>query len=135
MLDENGQQYKVRGRSGTGQFLAGKARNKELSLVAVILLYLAVGVGAVWLVRTVGGVRGDATLAAFLVAPLAVYLVLSGRVSEIAAGGLEVKLREAGRERAAQAWTEALAAADSGLVFDLQDYWPVKVDPNRHQVA
>ena len=62
MLDENGQQYKVRGRSGTGQFLAGTARNKELYLVAVILLYLAVGVGAVWLVRTVVGVRGDATL-------------------------------------------------------------------------
>ena len=121
--------------SGTGRFFRGKARNKEAYFVAFSLLYLAVGVGAVWFIRSTVGVRGDATLVAFLIVPLALYLTLSGRVSEITAGGLAVKLRQAGHERAAQAWTEALADTDHGLTFDLQHYWPVKTDPNRPQVA
>lgn len=135
MLDEHGQQDKERGVSGTGRSFRGKVRNKEPYFVAFSLLYLAVGVGAVWFIRSIVGVRGDATLVAFLIVPLALYLTLSGRVSEITAGGLAVKLRQAGHERAAQPWTEAHADADHGLTFDLRHYWPVKTDPNRPQVA
>lgn len=81
------------------------ARRRELYYVGYAVLFLAVGIGAVWLVHSVLDVEGDAILVAILVLPVVLYLILGGRVDEIVAGGLTVKLAEARGEPISQAAT------------------------------
>lgn len=116
-----------------GQLFARGGRGREFHYIVVSLLFLAAGICAVWFVHNVLKVEGDAILVAFLVVPLALYLTLSGRVSEIAAGSLSVKLNEVSREPVGQAATEYVMA-DLGPRSDPNQ--PImKTDPNRAQVV
>lgn len=116
-----------------GQLLAGRGRRRELYCIVMSLLFLATGICAVWFVQGILGVKGDAILVALLIAPLVLYLILSGRVREIAAGDLSVKLNEASREPVDQAATQCVTA-DLGPQSDPTK--PImKTDPNRAQVV
>jgi hypothetical protein len=97
------------------------------------LVFLAGGICAIWFVQRILKVEGEAVLVALLVVPLVLYLTLSGRVREIAAGNLNVKLNEASREPVGQAATEYVTA-DLGPRSD--PYGPItKTDPNLAQVV
>jgi CBS domain-containing protein len=100
-------------------------------MVGASLLYVAAGVCAVWFVHNVLGVEGDAILVALLVVPLVLYLVLSGRVREFAAGSVSVKLSEVGRAPVKDTYVKA------DLVPTIDPSMPLilKTDPNRPQVA
>ena len=116
-----------------GRLVTGGGRRRELYCIVVSLLFLAAGMSAIWFVHTVLGVTGDAILIALLVAPLVLYLTFSGRVREIAAGNLSVKLDEASREPVDRAATQYVAA-DLGPRSDPTT--PIiKTDPNRAQVV
>ena len=115
------------------QLFTGGFRGREASYVGVSFLFLAAGIFAVWFVQSVLEVEGDAILVAFLVVPLLLYLTLSGRVSEFAAGSLSVKLSEVGREPVGQVATQYVTA-DVGPMRDPHEPG-VKTDPNRAQVV
>ena len=78
--------------------LARQGAARELYGIVVSLVFLAAGVCVVWFVHSILDVEGDAILVALLATPLALYLILSGRVREFAAGSLSVKLTEVSRE-------------------------------------
>jgi CBS domain-containing protein len=108
-------------------------RRREFHYIGYSVLFLAAGIGAVWFVHSVLEVDGDAILVAVLVVPLLLYLTLSGRVSEIAAGSLSVKLSEVSREPVSQIATEYVTA-DLGPRSD-PNLPILKTDPNRVQVV
>jgi CBS domain-containing protein len=115
------------------QLLAGGSHRREVYHISLTLLFLVAGMFAVWFVHSVLEVEGDAILVAFLVVPLLLYLTLSGRVSELAAGSLSVKLNEVSREPVGQVATEYVIA-DLGPRSDPNQ--PImKTDPNRAQVV
>jgi CBS domain-containing protein len=63
------------------------------------LLFIAIGFAAIYLVATVANVEDGLVLAALLIVPAVVYLVLSGRVTELKGpAGLELKLAAAANE-------------------------------------
>lgn len=65
----------------------------ELSALGGALLFVALGFAAILLVAKVAGVRDGTVLAALLILPALLYLLLSGRVSDLKGpGGLEVQL-------------------------------------------
>jgi hypothetical protein len=105
-----------------------RSARSEATYVAIALLFLVVGLGLLWFAQSVIGLKGDAVLVAILVAPLLVYLVLSDRIQEFAAGSVSVKLREASRS------TVGKVVSELGPVFDPRS--PVeKVNPNQPMVA
>jgi CBS domain len=113
------------------QLVAGEPRRRELYHVGVSLLFLAAGIFAVWFSQSVLEVEGEVILVAFLVLPLLLYLTLSGKVREFAAGGLSVKLSEVSREPVSQ-----VATVTEYMTVDLGPRKPiVKRDPNRAQIA
>jgi hypothetical protein len=72
---------------------------RDLAAVLGALAFLGIGFGAIYLVVKVADVKDGAVLASLLIIPALVYLVLSGRVTELKGpGGLEVKLKEAANE-------------------------------------
>lgn len=105
----------------------------EIHCTVMSLIFLAAGICAVWFVQRILEVEGDAVLVTLLVAPLVLYLTLSGRVREIAAGNLSVKLNEASREPVGQT-AMGFVTADLGPRNDPGS--PImKTDPNRAQVV
>jgi CBS domain-containing protein len=59
------------------------------------ILFVGLGFGAIYLVAKVADVKDGTVLAALLIIPAALYLLLSGRVSDLKGpGGLEVRLSE-----------------------------------------
>jgi hypothetical protein len=119
------------GVSVLSQVLAGRGRAWELYCVVVSLVFLAAGICAVWFVQGVLDLEGDAMLVALLVAPVVLYLTLSGRVREFAAGSLSVKLNAVSREPIKETYVPA------DLVLESDPEYPdtEKTDPNRPQVA
>jgi hypothetical protein len=107
---------------------AGWGRRRELSHIVASLLFLAAGICAVWFVHGVLDVEGDAVLVALLVVPLALYLTLSGRVSEITAGGFSVRLNEARQTPI----DRTVVPEDRYVIAELDPPYPieVKADPN-----
>lgn len=105
---------------------------RERRSIIVSVLFLAAGIGAVWFVKTVLDIDGDAILVAVLLLPLVLYLVVSDRVSEIAAGSLSVKLNIVSREPVGRLAAEYVVT-DLGPRSDPSV--PIaKTDPNRPQV-
>jgi CBS domain-containing protein len=69
--------------------------SRDLSALAVALAFLAIGFGAILLVAQVAEVKDGAALAALLIVPALLYLVFSGRVTDLKGpGGLEVQLSQ-----------------------------------------
>lgn len=105
----------------------------ELYHIGISLLFLAAAIGAVWFVQSILGITGDAILVALLILPLVLYLALSGRVRELTAGDLSVKLNEVSREPVGQVASQYIAA-DIGPQSDPTRPL-MKTDPNRPHVV
>lgn len=106
---------------------------RNLYYIIVSLLFLAAGIGSVWFAQSFLRVQGDAILVALLVVPSALYLTLSGRVSEIAAGNLSLKLREVSSKPVGQSATQYVIA---DLAVQMDAARPTKkTDPNRAKVV
>lgn len=106
--------------------VTGGGRRRELHSIVLSLLFLAVGMFASWFVQTVLDVKGDAILLALLIVPVILYLTLSGRVREIAAGNLSVKMEEASREPV----EETAVIPEPRALIDATKRLNIKTDPN-----
>lgn len=81
---------------------------REQRAALVTLIFLGGGFLALWVVKAVLGINADSVFIAMLLLPLIVYLVVSGRISELKTpGGLEAKFRKA---------AEAIVAPESEKV-------------------
>jgi CBS domain-containing protein len=68
---------------------------RDAAALAIAVVFLGLGFAAIYVAATVANVKGDAVLAALLLLPAILYLLLSGRVSEFKGpAGLEVKLTQ-----------------------------------------
>jgi CBS domain-containing protein len=68
---------------------------RERNALAGTLLFVALGFGGIYVVAKVAAVKDGTALAALLIVPAVLYLLLSGRVSDLKGpGGLEVKLTQ-----------------------------------------
>ena len=72
---------------------------RDVAAFGAAILFLAIGFGAFYAVDQVTNVKDGVALAAVLIVPLLVYLLLSGRVSDLRApGGLELRISEVARQ-------------------------------------
>jgi CBS domain-containing protein len=95
--------------AGTRQLSALKA---ELSALGGAMLFVALGFAAILLVAKVADVRDGTVLAALLLLPALLYLLLSGRVSDLKGpGGLEVQLAKVANQTIPVAGQEQDGAA------------------------
>jgi CBS domain-containing protein len=109
---------------------ARELHRRGLSYFGITLLFLAAGICAVWFVESLLEVESDAVLVAILVVPPLLYLTLSGRVSEIAGGGLTVRLNAVSRAPV----SDVYVTADFGPSSDPNQ--PIaKTDPNKPHVV
>jgi len=68
---------------------------RDASALAASILFLGLGFGAIYIVAQVADVKDGVVLAAVLIVPALLYLLLSGRVSDFKGpGGIEVRLSE-----------------------------------------
>jgi CBS domain-containing protein len=68
---------------------------RDVTALAVALLFMALAFAGIYSVAKVAGVKDGAVLAALVIVPAVLYLLLSGRVSDLKApGGLEIRLSE-----------------------------------------
>jgi CBS domain-containing protein len=73
---------------------------RERNALLGVLLFVVVGCAGIYVVAKVAGVRDGTTLAALLIVPALLYLLLSGRVSDLKGpAGLEVQLVEVANQR------------------------------------
>jgi len=73
---------------------------RERNALVGVLLFVVIGCAGIYVVAKVAGVRDGTTLAALLIVPALLYLLLSGRVSDLKGpGGLEVQLFEVANQR------------------------------------
>jgi CBS domain-containing protein len=97
---------------------------RERNAFAGALLFVALGFAGIYVVAKVADVRDGTALAALLIVPAVLYLLLSGRVSDLKGpGGLEVQLTQvanqtiplAGHERGTTALAfEAVRSVEKG---------------------
>lgn len=74
-------------------------RARELSALAWAVLFLAVGLGAIYVAVSTAGEKDGTVLAALLIIPVLIYLVLSGQVEDLKGpAGLELTLANIANE-------------------------------------
>lgn len=73
-------------------------RSKELNAIASSLGFLAVGIIVVYVMKTYLALEGDNLFVSLLLIPVVIYLVLSGRLSELRAGDLSLVFNQAMKE-------------------------------------
>jgi hypothetical protein len=84
----------------------------ELSALGAALLFVALGFAAILLVAKVADVKDGTVLASLLILPALLYLLLSGRVSDLKGpGGLEVQLAKVANQSIPMAGHEQGGAA------------------------
>jgi CBS domain-containing protein len=72
---------------------------RDLSALAMALLFVLLGFAAIYVIAQVAEVKDGAVLAAVLIVPALLYLMLSGRVNELKGpAGLEVRLAEVAKQ-------------------------------------
>jgi CBS domain-containing protein len=64
---------------------------REAIAIFVSVFFLSLGVLAVWLSKEFLKLEGDAIFVSLLLVPIIVYMIFSGRLKELRAGGLEAK--------------------------------------------
>jgi hypothetical protein len=80
---------------------------KELHAVVAAAMLIGIGVGVAFLVLQYHKVAGDAVVVALVFAPILVYAIVSGRVSELSGGGLlRAKFNATARQPVNAATTE-----------------------------
>lgn len=67
---------------------------KEAQAIGLSVLFLALGLFTVWFIKTALGIQGDAVFVSLCLVPILAYLIISGRLSEFRAGGLEAKFNK-----------------------------------------
>jgi hypothetical protein len=68
---------------------------RDAAAIAVALVFLVLGFGAIVAVRRLGGVTDGVVLASALILPAILYLLISGRVTDLKGpGGLEISIAE-----------------------------------------
>ena len=72
---------------------------KERMAMIEAALFAVVGLALAWFAKAAAEIDGDAVLVALLVVPIVTYTIMSGRLSELKAGGLEAKFVSAIRQR------------------------------------
>ncbi len=60
----------------------------------VSFLFLAFGLLTLWIMRSMLNIQQDAVLVAILLVPVIIYLILSGKLLEISAGGVSAKFND-----------------------------------------
>jgi hypothetical protein len=74
--------------------------HREVIAFAVALLFVALGFAGIYIVAKVAEVKDGVVLVSLMIVPAVLYLLLSGRVSDLKGpGGLEVRLSEVANER------------------------------------
>lgn len=72
---------------------------RDVAALAGAVLFLGIGFGAIYIVARVAKVRDGVAVAAILIVPALLYLLLSGRVSDLKGPvGLELRLSEVARQ-------------------------------------
>ncbi len=104
---------------------------RERNALAGALLFVALGFAGIYVVAKVADVKDGTVLAALLIVPALIYLLLSGRVSDLKGpGGLEVQLSEvanqaiplAGQEHGTSALSfEAVRSVEKGRTESFLD--------------
>jgi CBS domain-containing protein len=85
----------VEERSGRTATKGPSVPTRDLIALATALLFVVLGFAAIYVVAQVAEVKDGAVLAAVLIVPALLYLMLSGRVNELKGpAGLEVRLSE-----------------------------------------
>jgi CBS domain-containing protein len=86
----------VRGETrGVLRRRASAIPGRDAGAIVVALVFLALGFGAIVAVRKVGDVTDGAVLASALILPAILYLLISGRVTDLKGpGGLEISIAE-----------------------------------------
>ncbi len=103
---------------------------KERRAITITLLFLGGGFLALWFLKNVLAIEGDSVAIAMLLLPLIVYLIVSGRISELKTpGGLEAKFTAAASESVTPA-SETVEPEDVQVPVEgqmaLQSVIPVK---------
>ena len=75
-----------------------KTREKEINAIVSSIGFLAVGIFVVYVMKTYLALEGDNLFVSLLLIPVVIYLVLSGRLSELKAGGLSMVFNQALKE-------------------------------------
>jgi CBS domain-containing protein len=74
--------------------------SRDVIAFAVALLFVALGFAGIYIVAKVADVKDGVVLASLMIVPAVLYLLLSGRVSDLKGpAGLEVRLSEVANER------------------------------------
>ena len=74
--------------------------SRDVIAFTVALLFVALGFAGIYIVAKVADVKDGVVLASLMIVPAVLYLLLSGRVSDLKGpGGLEVRLSEVANER------------------------------------
>ena len=82
-------------RSGRRRQRRAAIPDRDLTALGAAILFVALGLVAIYVVVQVAEVEDGAVLAALLIVPAVLYLLLSGRVSESKGpAGLEVRVSE-----------------------------------------
>lgn len=69
-----------------------QTQHRERRAIIIALIFLLLGILAVWLAKQFLDIEGDAIFVTILLVPTLVYLIISGRLTELKApGGLEAK--------------------------------------------
>lgn len=99
----------------------------EIWAVGGAVVFLGLGLLTVWISRHVGASEGPAVIVALMLTPLVTYLILSGRVGQLKAGGLEAKFISAAQEpvrvnvRTVEAALKPVQVAERGLITELPE--------------
>jgi hypothetical protein len=72
---------------------------RQTAAFLVSILFLALGFSALWLLKSMLSMQQDAVLVAMLITPILIYMILTGRLREISAGGVKAMLGEAADEQ------------------------------------
>lgn len=93
-----------------------RSLNKEVTGIVVSILFLAVGFLAVWLTQSMISAAGDGVFVSLLLLPIIVYVIFTGRLSELKApGGLEAKFAVVAQQPAAEIAAERIAVVDEDM--------------------
>lgn len=72
---------------------------QETTAILVAILFLGLGLLAVWITRAVLDIEGDAVFVSVLLIPIVIWVIFSGRLKEIRApGGLEAKFTDVAKK-------------------------------------
>jgi CBS domain-containing protein len=79
--------------------LITESREKEINAIVSSIGFLAVGIFVVYVMKTYLALEGDNLFVSLLLIPVVIYLVLSGRLSELKAGGFSMVFNQALKEK------------------------------------